>query len=67
MINLPGYDAWKLMSPDEDHVRRGGKICPHCDAWLPGPCGMDDEAECQLEEPDPDYLYERERDRRAGL
>lgn len=68
MNGLPGYDAWKLMTPEEDHESRGGKICPFCGAWSPQSCELEDETDgvCPWEEnePDPDYLLEMRRDDR---
>ena len=29
-MNIPGYDAWKLRSPDEDHR---GPSCDYCGDW----------------------------------
>ena len=71
---MKGYDEWRLSTPWDD-------ACPHCQGWKEHDCPECDgddpecpecggngtvECECQ-EEPDADYLYERERDRRAGL
>jgi hypothetical protein len=76
---MRGYDEWKLSTPWDDacpHCQNhrkhdcmncggdgevaDGIECPECEGSGTVEC------ECQ-EEPDTDYLYERERDRRAGL
>jgi len=70
MNGLPGYDAWKLMTPEEDHESRGGKICPFCGAYSSRSCELDEETggvcpwEESEDEPDPDYLMEMRRDDR---
>ncbi|UVC14740.1 hypothetical protein [Mesorhizobium onobrychidis] len=65
-MNLPGYDAWKLMCPEEEHESRGGKICPECGAWHQSQCDMEGAGVCAWEEsqPDPDALMEARRDDR---
>lgn len=72
-MNIPGYDNWKLMTPEEDYEARGGSICPFCGAYSTRSCELDDEAEgygyCPWEEaeegaePDPDYLRDLRDDR----
>lgn len=67
MADLPNYDAWKLMTPEEDHESRGGKLCPWCGAYSPRQCELEEEVgSCpwQDSEPDPDYLRDlRNEDR----
>lgn len=58
-MSLPGYDDWKLMTPEEDREERGGYICPFCGAYSTSQCEYEDDTEtCPWEEsqPDPDYL-----------
>lgn len=65
-MNIPGYDAWKLMTPEEDYEARGGSICPFCGTYSTRSCEFeDDDAECPWEqsEPDPDYLRDLREDR----
>jgi len=73
-MNIPGYDAWRLSPPDDDQIGTDeGDTCNRngCDGMI----GPDDEGdlmcgvcECRADympdEPDGDYLYERERDRK---
>jgi hypothetical protein len=43
-MNLPGYDEWKLMSPDDERDVRGGDVeCPFCGAWTGQDCLLDDQ------------------------
>jgi len=72
-MSIPGYDAWKLMTPDEDYESRGGWICPICGAYDTSRCEMtgaeddlDDEDVCPWEasQPDPDDLMEQRREDR---
>jgi hypothetical protein len=69
-MSIPGYDNWKLMTPDEDYESRGGKLCPFCGAYDPSRCEMIDDMEgsfsCPWEEsePDPDALMEQRREDR---
>lgn len=66
-MNIPGYDAWKLMTPEEDYEARGGKLCPHCGAYSCEACEMieDEDGTCPWEasEPDPDHLRDLREDR----
>lgn len=69
-MNIRGYDAWKLMSPDEDYESKGGKICPICGAYTSTKCEMseDNDGECPWESmdndgPDPDYLRDLKNER----
>lgn len=67
MSDLPGYDDWKLMTPDEDYEASGGKICPFCGAWSRSSCEMEEETGvCPWEEsePNPDALMEQRREDR---
>lgn len=69
-MDIPGYDNWKLMTPEEDYEASGGKICPFCGAYDTQPCEMDKEkGTCLWEEsiPDPDDLRDqRDEDRRMA-
>lgn len=60
-MGLPGYDAWKLMSPEDE--RRG--CCPFCGAYASSQCEFEDDTECPWEEsqPDPDALRDSRNDR----
>lgn len=65
-MNIPGYDDWKLASPDED---RSDTLCPFCGAYSPRHCELEEETMgvCPWEEsqPDPDDLRDiRDEDRR---
>ena len=71
-MSIPGYDNWKLMTPEEDREARFGPLCPFCGAYSTRSCELLEETggSCPWEEsePDPDYLMEmrredRERDR----
>lgn len=63
MTGLPGYDAWKLMSPEDENP-----CCEHCGAsersysvrhgWQPDCCT----GECGKGWRDPDAEYEAMRD-----
>lgn len=56
-MDIPGYDNWKLMTPDEDYEVSGGKICPWCGAYDTRNCELEEETgSCPWEdsEPDPD-------------
>lgn len=60
-MSIPGYDDWKLMTPEEDYESRGGKLCPFCGAYSTRQCEIEDEENgvpCPWEEsqPDPDAL-----------
>lgn len=67
-MNIRGYDAWKLMTPEEDYERKGGKICPFCGAYSTRSCELEEETDgvCPWEEMedegDPDYLRDRKND-----
>jgi hypothetical protein len=68
-MSIPGYDNWKLMTPDEDYESRGGKLCPFCGAYSPRQCELEEESGgiCPWEEesePDPDDLMEQRREAR---
>lgn len=62
-MDLPGYDAWKTMSPDDADPR-----CEFCGAsdrdankgWEPNACT----GECGIKWRDPDAEYEAARDDR---
>lgn len=68
-MSIPGYDNWKLMTPEEDYESKGGKICPFCGAYDTSHCELEEETDgvCPWEEsapePDPDYLLEMRRER----
>jgi len=61
MSELPGYDAWKLMSPEDENP-----CCEFCgalerlsrDGWQPDCCLGD----CGIRWRDPDAEYEASRD-----
>lgn len=59
---IPGYDNWKLMTPEEYYEASGGKICPFCGAYDPRSCELLEESGgvCPWEEgePDPDEIME---------
>ncbi len=61
-MNLPGYDAWKTETPEDEYERVYGSLCPFCGAYSPRQCELEEEAGgiCPWEEsqpePDPDYL-----------
>lgn len=58
-MSLPGYDEWKLASPDDE---RSDTLCPMCGAYSSRQCELLEETGgvCPWEEsrPDPDYLRE---------
>lgn len=62
-MDLPGYDAWKTMSPDDENP-----CCEFCGAserqcrhgWAPDACT----GKCGLSWRDPDAEYEAMRDDR---
>ncbi len=79
-MELPGYDDWKLQSPDDER-----DDCPICNGTGRADCmncggdgEVDDGIECpacegvgwveceQCDGPDSDYLYERARDEGIG-
>lgn len=56
-MDIPGYDNWKLMTPEEDYEASGGKICPWCGAYNTRSCELEEETGCcpwEDSEPDPD-------------
>lgn len=48
-MSIPGYDNWKLASPDDE---RGDTLCPFCGAYSPRQCEMEEETggNCPWEE-----------------
>lgn len=62
-MDIPGYDAWKLMTPEEDYEARCGKLCPFCGAHSPRQCELEEETggSCPWEDsqPDPDDLRDQ--------
>ncbi len=62
-MNIPGYDAWKLMSPEEERQRDGlmPAECPFCGSWTGEPCFLEDEC-IEGEHPPCVDLEDRERD-----
>lgn len=60
-MDLPGYDNWKLMTPEEDYEARGGKLCPWCGAYGPERCELEEEmGSCPWDdEPDVDDLRDQ--------
>jgi len=75
-MNIPGYDAWRLQSPPE-YDDPETEECPDCDgtghyledehgpALVCETCGGSGEVPREVNEPDGDYLYEQQRDRRS--
>jgi hypothetical protein len=71
-MSIPGYDNWKLMTPEEDYEAAGGRVCPICGAYDTDSCEMTgaedelDEDVCpwELSQPDPDDLMEQRREDR---
>ena len=63
MTVIPGYDAWKLMTPEEDYEARGGVLCPFCGAYSRRSCEIEEESGgiCPWEESEPDPDYERDK------
>jgi hypothetical protein len=67
--SIPGHDAWKLATPEDDHERQGGSLCPFCGAYSTRQCELEEETdgvcpwEEMQEEPDPDYLRDLREDR----
>lgn len=63
MAGLPGYDDWKLMTPEEDR-ERFGSVCPFCGAYSTSQCEYEDDTECPWEEmqPDPDEQRDLRRE-----
>lgn len=60
-MGLPGYDAWKLMAPDEDDPRCefcGSSARESCKGWQPYNCT----GECGIRWRDPDAEYEARQD-----
>ncbi len=60
-MNLPGYDAWKTMSPDEENPQCefcGASERETCHGWQPDCCN----GECGKIWRDPDAEYEAMRD-----
>ncbi|AZO67682.1 hypothetical protein [Mesorhizobium sp. M6A.T.Cr.TU.016.01.1.1] len=69
MSGIPGYDEWKLMTPEEDRESSRGKPCPVCGAYSTEQCEDCDRDSgiCPAEEtePDPDDLRDqREENKR---
>jgi len=62
-MSIPGYDNWKLMTPEEDYESRGGTLCPFCGAYSTRSCELLEETggSCPWEEsePDPDDLRDQ--------
>ena len=75
MMNIPGYDAWRLAGPDEapepemvdcgqcdgtgTHLRDEHDTGVKCHV-----CRGEGVVPAEVDEPDGDYLYEQARDRR---
>ena len=61
-MNIPGYDAWKLRTPEEDYEMNGGTICPFCGAYSTRSCELEEEMDgvCLWEESEPDPDYQRD-------
>lgn len=68
-MNIPGYDDWKLMTPEDERERLLGPLCPFCGASDTRRCELMEESGgevCPWEEsqPDPDDLMEQRREDR---
>jgi hypothetical protein len=67
-MSIPGYDDWKLMTPEEEYEKRFGPLCPFCGAYSKRSCELLEETggSCPWEEsePDPDALMEQRREDR---
>lgn len=67
-MSIPGYDAWKTETPEDEHERIFGPLCPFCGAYDTRRCEMLEETggSCPWEEsePDPDELMEQRREER---
>jgi hypothetical protein len=57
-MNIRGYDAWKLASPDDDP----DDVCPHCGAYDTRRCELLEETggECPWEIEQEDRAYARD-------
>jgi len=54
-MSIPGYDAWKTMTPEEDRESRAGGLCPWCGAYSKRSCEMEEDmGVCPWEQSDPD-------------
>ena len=54
-MSLPGYDEWKLASPDDGYCEFCGAHERRCrDGWRPDECT----GECRQSWRDPDYEYD---------
>lgn len=62
-MSLPGYDAWKTETPEDEHER----LCPFCGAYSPRQCELEEETDgnCpwEMSEPDPDDLRDQRMER----
>jgi hypothetical protein len=67
-MSIPGYDAWKTETPEDERERLFGPLCPFCGAADTDHCDMfnEDDSVCAWEEsqPDPDDLMEQRREDR---
>lgn len=69
VMNIRGYDDWKLRTPEGDYDAGGGTLCPFCGAYSARSCELREEMDgsCAWEEaddePDPDYLRDLRDDR----
>lgn len=65
-MSIPGYDAWKTETPEDEHERIFGPLCPFCGAYSPRQCELEEETGgvCPWEEsePDPDEQLEMRRE-----
>ena len=62
-MGLPGYDEWKLASPDDNYCEFCGVHQRALSAgWQPTACT----GECGRSWRDPDYERDRQRDERDG-
>ena len=64
-MNIPGYDAWKLMTPEDES---SSSICPFCGGYSAKSCELEEETggvcpwEEAQEDEDPDYLRDLRND-----
>ena len=66
-MSIPGYDAWKTETPEDERERIFGKsLCPFCGAYSPDRCELEEETEgnCpwEMSQPDPDDLLNQRRE-----
>lgn len=68
-MNIPGYDDWKLRTPEDEYEASGGKLCPFCGAYSTRSCELEEETggscpwEVSEDEADPDFQRDLRDDR----